>query len=124
AAGSGNTPRATITSNRAIRIGFSLPGRWKAETLASRYTSKMALVDSHPPGSFCWIELATTDQNSAKQFYASLFDWFVNDLPIGPTEVYTMFQIDGRDTGAAYTMPPQEQAQSTPAHWLVYVTVE
>ncbi len=32
----------------------------------------MTHLDKHPPGSFCWIELATTDQKAAKDFYSSL----------------------------------------------------
>src|SRR5262245_1732891 len=41
------------------------------------YCPLMTNVDKHPPGSFCWIELATTDQNAAKGFYTSLFGWAV-----------------------------------------------
>ena len=76
------------------------------------------------PGSFCWFELATTDQDRAKTFYASLFGWSINDTPLGPTEVYTIFQRDGRDAAAAYTMRPAERAQGIPPHWLVYISVE
>ncbi|MFI5178109.1 MAG: VOC family protein [Vicinamibacterales bacterium] len=81
-------------------------------------------VDRHAPGSFCWFELATTDQNRAKAFYASLFGWAVNDTPLGPSEVYTIFQKDGRDAAAAYTMRPDQRAESVPPHWLVYVLVQ
>src|SRR5437879_5594293 len=42
----------------------------------------MANIDRHEPGSFCWIELATTDPNAAKAFYASLFGWKSNDFPM------------------------------------------
>jgi predicted enzyme related to lactoylglutathione lyase len=35
----------------------------------------MANVDEHWPGGFCWIELATSDQDAAKSFYSSLFGW-------------------------------------------------
>jgi predicted enzyme related to lactoylglutathione lyase len=47
----------------------------------------MPHIDKHQPGSFCWIELATTDQPAAKKFYSSLFGWQVNDMPMGPTDV-------------------------------------
>ena len=43
----------------------------------------MRLIDKYPAGSFCWIELGTTDQNAAKAFYGSLFGWTVNDFPMG-----------------------------------------
>jgi predicted enzyme related to lactoylglutathione lyase len=83
----------------------------------------MPNVDAHPPGSFCWIELATTDQNAAKQFYTSLFGWNATDFPMGPNEVYTMFSLDGRQTGACYTLRPDMRAQGVPPHWLPYVAV-
>ena len=61
----------------------------------------MGNIEKHAPGPFCWFELATTDQNAAKKFYTSLFGWAVNDSPIGPDDFYSMFKLDGRDTGAA-----------------------
>jgi uncharacterized protein len=64
----------------------------------------MPSIETHAPGSFCWFELATTDQDAAKQFYSSLFDWEPADFPIGPSEVYTIFRLNGRDAAAAYTM--------------------
>ena len=57
------------------------------------------------PGDFCWFELATTDQAGAKRFYESLFGWTSADMPIGPTELYTIFRLGGRDAGAAYNAP-------------------
>ena len=66
-------------------------------------------IERHTPGTFCWFELATTDQRSAKQFYQSLFGWEAADSPIGPDEVYTIFKRDGRDVGAAYTMRPEQR---------------
>jgi len=53
----------------------------------------MAHIDKHAPGEFCWLELATTDQNAAKAFYSSVLGWSINDFPMGPNEVYTMFQL-------------------------------
>lgn len=35
----------------------------------------MAIVTSHLPGAFCWVELGTTDQAAAKNFYGMLFGW-------------------------------------------------
>ena len=84
----------------------------------------MPLVDTHPVGDFCWIELATTDQNSAKSFYSSLFGWAPNDMPMGPEEVYTIFRLNGRDSAAGYTMGKEERAQHVPPHWNLYIAVE
>ncbi len=84
----------------------------------------MPHVDKHPPGSFCWIELATTDQNAAKNFYTSLFGWTVNDIPMGPAGVYTIFQLDGRDAAAGCALRPEELAQGAPPHWNLYIAVD
>jgi hypothetical protein len=84
----------------------------------------MRYIDKHPPGAFCWIELATTDQNAAKGFYSSLFGWASQDHPMGPNDFYTMFQLEGRDTGAAYTMRPEQRSQGVPPHWMIYISVE
>ncbi|HET8550601.1 MAG TPA: VOC family protein [Bryobacteraceae bacterium] len=81
----------------------------------------MPHIDRHTPGSFCWIELATTDQNAAKQFYTSLFGWSVSDFPMGPDESYSTFRLDGRDAGAAYTMRSEQRQQGIPPHWMLYV---
>jgi predicted enzyme related to lactoylglutathione lyase len=83
----------------------------------------MADYSSHTPGTFCWAELATTDQKAAVAFYGALFGWGVNDMPIGPTETYSMFQMRGKDVGAAYTMRPEERQHGAPPHWNTYVAV-
>lgn len=84
----------------------------------------MSHIEKHPPGAFCWIELATTDQNAAKNFYGKLFGWAVNDFPMGPNDFYSMFQLEGRDTAAAYTIRPEQRSQGVPPHWMIYVAVE
>ena len=84
----------------------------------------MTTVQKHAPGSFCWIELATTDQAAAKSFYQSIFGWAPNDMPMGPSEYYTIFRIDGRDAAAGYTLRPDQRAQNVPPHWGLYIAVE
>jgi len=84
----------------------------------------MAHIDHHPNGSFCWIELATTDQKSAKNFYGSLFGWTAQDSPMGPDQFYTMFLLEGRHAAAAYSLMPDLRAQGVPPHWMLYIQVE
>src|SRR5271165_5881519 len=73
------------------------------------YSPAMSHIDSHPPGSFCWIELGTTDQPAAKSFYGSLFGWTPSDMPMGPGDFYTIFQLEGRDAAAGYTLRPDQR---------------
>ena len=76
----------------------------------------------HAPGSFCWIELATTDGEGAKKFYGELFGWEAHDNPIGPDMVYTMLKLNGKDVGALYQKG--EEMKQVPTHWASYVGVE
>lgn len=81
----------------------------------------MPTIDKHPPGAFCWIELATTDQSAAKNFYTSLFGWVVVDRPMGPNDLYSMFHLEGANTGAACTMRAEDRSHGVPPHWMLYV---
>src|SRR5688572_16922513 len=83
----------------------------------------MADVTSHPPGTFSWVELATTDQKAGVAFYRALFGWDVTDAPIGPNEIYSMFQMRGKEVAAAYTLMADERKAGVPPHWNLYVTV-
>ena len=84
----------------------------------------MTIIEKNRPGSFCWIELATNDQASAKKFYAELFGWGIHDLPMGPGASYTLFQLQEKDAAAGYTLRPEQIAEGIPPHWMIYVTVE
>jgi predicted enzyme related to lactoylglutathione lyase len=77
----------------------------------------------HEPGSFSWVELATTDTAAAKAFYTSLFGWTFVDTPAGPDMVYTRFQMRGQDVAAAYPQPKEQRDQGVPPNWMSYVTV-
>ena len=56
-------------------------------------------------------------------FYRGLFGWDVNEQPIGPADMYSMFQMRGKPVAAAYTMRAEEAAWRMPPHWNSYVTV-
>lgn len=82
----------------------------------------MPLLDAPRPGTFCWVELGTSNQEAAKTFYTSLFGWSFHDSPIGPQMTYTIFQVSGQDVAAAYTLGP-EHKDAAP-YWRLYVAVE
>lgn len=42
---------------------------------------------------------------------------------MGPSGVYTIFQLRGRDVGACCTLQPEQQAHGVPPHWMTYVAV-
>jgi uncharacterized protein len=85
--------------------------------------ARMQESPEYAPGTFCWVELATTDGEAAKKFYTELFGWSFNDSPIGPGMVYTMLKQDGKDVGALYQMPAEMTTQGIPPNWLSYALV-
>ncbi len=84
----------------------------------------MPNIDKHPAGAFCWIELATSDQNAAKTYYSGLFGWEANDYPMGPGVSYTVFKLRGRDASACYTLRPDQRSMGVPPNWTLYIAVD
>jgi predicted enzyme related to lactoylglutathione lyase len=83
----------------------------------------MATLTPHAPGTFSWPELGTTDQDGAKKFYTALFGWTANDTPMGPGETYTIFQKNGKDVSALYTLRPEQKKMNVPPNWGAYISV-
>jgi predicted enzyme related to lactoylglutathione lyase len=79
---------------------------------------------SYEPGTFSWVDLGTTDTDSAKGFYAGLFGWDFEDLPVGEGGNYTICRVDGMDVCAIAEQSEQERGQGVPPHWNNYVTVD
>jgi uncharacterized protein len=67
---------------------------------------------------FVHVELNTTDLNKAKTFYGKLFDWTLEDVPMGP-ESYTMIKV-GQGTGGGMM---KQMVPGAPSSWLAYVEV-
>jgi len=84
---------------------------------------RMPETPEYQPGTFCWVELATSDPNAAKTFYTQLFGWTYDDHPMGPDMVYTMLKLDGKDVGAMYKLMTDQVAQGVPPNWLSYISV-
>jgi predicted enzyme related to lactoylglutathione lyase len=74
---------------------------------------------SHPAGAFSWAELATSDPDAAKSFYAGVLGWTYQDDPLPGGGVYSMAQVRGRTAAAVFAAPPEQG----PPHWNAYVTV-
>jgi len=84
----------------------------------------MSTITQHAPGTFCWPELMTLDQEGARKFYSALFGWDSSDSPLGEGEIYTIFKLGGRDVAALYTMRKEQRDQGVPPNWQAYVAVE
>ena len=80
-------------------------------------------VSSYSPGTFCWIDLATTDAAGSKNFYSQLLGWTAVDTPVGEDMVYSMMQKDGKNVCGLYQMDAGMLEQGIPAHWTSYISV-
>jgi len=69
---------------------------------------------------FVHVELNTTDPVKAKSFYGKLFDWKMEDVPMGPGATYTVIRV-GEGTGGGLMKHPMPNA---PSSWLAYVLVD
>src|SRR4029077_9802999 len=78
----------------------------------------------YAPGTFCWTDLTTTDQEAAKAFYVCLFGWEVEDRPVGEEIVYSMMSVGGRNVAAIFPQPQQQRDAGAPPVWNSYVSVE
>ncbi len=78
---------------------------------------------SHPPGTFSWVDLATTDPAAAKAFYTELFGWETEDNDAGEGAVYTMCRVDGDDVSGLYELGQDQRDAGVPPNWTSYVTV-
>jgi len=70
------------------------------------------------PGTFCWVDLATTDLDGARDFYSALFGW-VGDAEAGGS----MLRLEGSLVAAIFPLSEESRAAGIPPKWTSYVTV-
>lgn len=83
----------------------------------------MTTIDAHAHGSFCWVELGTSDLPAAKAFYGEVLGWTVSEQPAGEMGTYTMFHLGEHEVAGAYELNAEMKAAGVPPHWMGYVAV-
>jgi predicted enzyme related to lactoylglutathione lyase len=68
---------------------------------------------------FVHVELMASDVGKAKSFYGQLFDWRLEDMPVGDM-TYTLIKV-GEGTGGGLMRNPMP---NSPSMWLAYVLVD
>jgi predicted enzyme related to lactoylglutathione lyase len=68
---------------------------------------------------FVHIELSTPNVAKAKEFYGKLFDWKLEDIPMGQGETYTLIGVGEGTGGGMMAVPP-----GAPPGWYAYVSVK
>ena len=81
----------------------------------------MPVVESYRAGTPCWVDLASTNAESAKEFYGALFGWNFSGNPIDPDGVYYMATINGKNVAGLVQQPEEAGAQS---EWTTYLAVD
>lgn len=71
--------------------------------------------ERYTPGTFCWADVGTGDQEASARFYGALFGWVPESLSNPAGGVYTMMRLDGKEVAGL---------RGGPAGWLSYVSVE
>jgi len=73
---------------------------------------------SYVPGTPCWVDLGTPDQQAAARFYSGFFGWEATMDPRPEAGGYGMFKLRGRLVAGLGT-----QTSPGPPYWAVYVSV-
>ena len=63
----------------------------------------MGEVTRYPPGTFCWIDLGSTDVAGARSFYEGLFGWEADDV-----DGYVLWRLEGRIVSGLHEHSPEE----------------
>jgi len=124
--------REDCPNEAATDSNFCEGDRWRSSGVgvvsidpdASASTRMEEETPTYAPGTFCWVECATSEGEAGKNFYTSLFGWDFVDNPIAPGVVYTMLKQNGKDIGGLYQLMPEMSAQGIHPHWLSYISIE
>jgi predicted enzyme related to lactoylglutathione lyase len=73
----------------------------------------------YAPGTFCWVDLGTTDVDGAAAFYAAVLGWEASPLDEPQAGGYRLMLVGGRTVSGIYP-----GAGDAPPAWLSYVSVE
>ncbi len=82
----------------------------------------MGIRDSYEQGVFSWVDLMTSEQEAAKQFYGELFGWQFQDKPVDNGSTYSMAFKGDRAVAALFAKP--DNLPDVPPHWQSYISVQ
>jgi uncharacterized protein len=75
----------------------------------------------YEPGLFCWVGLATSDPQGAKDFYTRLFGWEAEDVADG---AFTLLRLHGGEVAILYRQTEEARAAGAPPHWTSFISVD
>jgi predicted enzyme related to lactoylglutathione lyase len=74
-------------------------------------------------GTFCWVELATTNLPASKVFYGTLFGWTVTDASLDGVP-YSILTVGDREVGGMTALSKEARKSGTASYWFSYVAVD
>ncbi len=81
----------------------------------------MSVMTSYEPGTPCWIDLGTPDQDAAGEFYGALFGWSLKeDENAEQTGGYRVATLKDKAVGGVMKLMQEGQ----PPAWMTYISVE
>jgi len=84
----------------------------------------MPARDSYAQGTPNGVDLQTTDQAAAKDFYGGLFGWTFDDQPMDAGAVYSIAEIGDAQVAAIAPQSPELKAAGAPPMWNTYLAVD
>src|ERR1700690_649940 len=84
----------------------------------------MSKRTSYTQGTPNWVDLQTSDQAAAKEFYAGLFGWSYDDQPMPQGPVYSMALLGDEPVAAIAPQSPDMAAAGVPPMWNTYLAVD
>ena len=84
----------------------------------------MPIVSSSAQGTPSWLDLSTSDEAAAIEFYGSLFGWTNEANDAGGGMMYNMQKQGDAYVGGIYKQRDEEAAQGIPPHWTTYISVD
>lgn len=83
----------------------------------------MTEFNKYVPGTPCWVDVATTDAEAAREFYGQLFGW---EFDIGGPESgnYTNCLLRGHRVAGLMELTPEMKSGGVPPVWTTYLKTE
>lgn len=79
----------------------------------------MPIRTEYSPGTFCWVDLVTSNGAAARAFYGELFRWSMEDVNDG----FTVFRHNGKRVAGIRQLTDTQRGESVASHWRSYVSV-
>ena len=83
----------------------------------------MTCLSKMDTGRFCWVDLAATDIESAKNFYGKLFGWTSHEQQANGGK-FTRLRMSNQDIGSIYQLREKLVEHGMPSHWTPYIQVD